>query len=213
MFAMDKDPANGRAARLGAIVAVVTLALTASLMLFSSGASAAARTGSSKLAPGLKLVSAPKKCPRGDKRAALATGQTGAAGHSFGRTHGVRSILLCNYNGMKNPPPINDPKAKAWGLVGHDNVTDAATVSSLADGIADTRIAPSGTYSCPMDTLNDVIAYVRIGHRRAYRYAIDTGGCNTVVSGKVARMALDAPYISQMLTLAPRATFSAGPNL
>jgi hypothetical protein len=162
-------------------------------------------TAAKPTAPGLKVVKAPSACATADRRIAGDNGSTQARGDALVPATGETAILLCRYNGMKNPPPLNDPLAKPFGLLAHAQVTNTAAIDRFVAALNRVTAVKKGTaYPCPADFGADEIAYFEMGNGTAYRYAIDTTGCNVITSGTVWRFGLDARFIGRMERLTPR---------
>ena len=159
-----------------------------------------------KAAPGLSTVAHVDKCPASDHsqaEAAMSGKRTQEGGSQFVPS-GATSLLLCRYNGLKDPPPIDVPGKPAFGLVASATVHSRASIATITGGLNAIKIQPpNAVFNCPADFGRYLFAYFGYPSGRDYAYAIDIDGCQTITSGKVYRMGLDAAILGRLLAPVP----------
>jgi hypothetical protein len=183
-------------------VALVLLVAVVVVAAVSPGHASAAR-----LATGLKMVARPHSCPASDLSEQRMVGTEAGAREERGRLlvpRGPSSILICRYNGTHNPPPINVPGKPAHGLVASALVRKRATITRIVDGLNEIPVRIGNIMiSCPADFDRDLLVYFGYGSGEDYVYAVDIDGCQSILSGKVTRMGLNAAVIGELKALVP----------
>jgi hypothetical protein len=170
---------------LGALVAVV----------LAAGASSAAAG---------KQRSSRVRCPAGDRKAVSST-RSGRFDELV--PPAPTGLVLCRYNGLKNPPPLFTPGYPAFGLVASAVVENRTNVSRFA---AELNAIPdrSGSYAiaCPADVGTAIIAYFTYPSGVANPVTVDLTGCQTITNGSLSRLGLDARVVAQLKSFVPIAS-------
>ena len=118
------------------------------------------------------------------------------------------SLLICRYNGLKNPAPISVPGKPPFGLVASAHVTDQTKLTQFVQALNQIPVRNgSGPISCPADFDRDLVLYFGYGSGKPdYVYTVDIDGCQQITSGTVSRLALDAAVVGQLKALVPTQT-------
>ena len=185
--------------------AVVALALLVAVFVvaaLSPGHATAAR-----LATGLKMVGRPHSCPASDLAEQRLVGNESGAREERARLlvpRGPTSILICRYNGLRNPPPINVPGKPAHGLVASALVRERATITRIVNGLNAIPVRVGNVLiKCPADFDRDLLVYFGYGSGEDYVYSVDIDGCQSIFSGRVTRVGLGAAVIGELKALVP----------
>jgi hypothetical protein len=179
------------AARPAAAAIALALTLVALAILATVGLARQPRSGPQRRAAG---------CPASDRTAVLST-RPGADAALV--PAGATSLLLCRYNGLPNPPPLNVPGKPAFGLVSSARVGDAARVARLASELDALPAGGDYAIACPADFGDDVVAYFGYPAGAEDPVTVDLSGCNTVTNGSLHRLGLDAPVVARLASLVP----------
>ncbi|HTW11994.1 MAG TPA: hypothetical protein VME01_04565 [Solirubrobacteraceae bacterium] len=191
-----------------ALVLVVAVALAAVL---ASGKRH--RAGDPRAAPALGVVAHAQACPASD--AAQVRQLEGGGGGSSAAANavplvpaGANSMLVCRYNGLHNPPPINLRGKPAYALIASARLAgarDAVRITAIVNGLNAIPVRTgNGEISCPADLDRDLLVYFGYpSSSRMYRYTIDIDGCQQIASGRVRRLGLDAAVVGALVKLVP----------
>jgi hypothetical protein len=117
---------------------------------------------------------------------------------------GARTVIVCRYNGLPNPPPLSTPGYPSFGLIAARTVTSAARVAHLA---AELDAIPQSNstlpLACPADVGTAIVAYFHYPSGRDDPVTVDLTGCQNVSNGHVNRLALNARVVGQLKSLVP----------
>jgi hypothetical protein len=107
---------------------------------------------------------------------------------------GAVNIVLCRYDGLNDRP--------RRGLVGHQEIADQRTVTSLASAM--NALPELGNIDCPADFGDAIVAYFTYASGPAASVSVGLSGCETVTNGQLTRTARKSDLVARLERLVPR---------
>jgi hypothetical protein len=138
-------------------------------------------------------------CPTNDRTPIVA--KAPEAGNSL-VPRGAVSLTVCRYNGLKADPQsvhgVGPHRLVAAGKTGDPH--KIAKLTTELDSIRPTR--PGARFGCPANFGTELLAFFAYPSRRGDVVTVGLSGCNTITNGRVRRLGLSAPVVSQLAGLA-----------